>query len=305
MRYPEGWFRLASAAELPPGSVRTLRAFGRELLIFRTASGRAAATEPHCPHAGAHLGHGGRVDGECLRCPFHGLGYDADGRCLEDPRDRSALSVWPVEIWQGQLMVYFSDDQRAPEWRLPLLPREGWLLPRWRTLQLTAHVDDVAENGVDFRHFVSVHRYSNLRQPHIEVDGRRLHSRFGFDRDNPLSPRLGVVSAVFDTDLWGLGCSITDLRVGPMHFRLLLLATQLEERLLEFSIGISLERPRWAPPLFDHAAAGVMRFMHHTIVGDVLQDKQIWAHRRRLERPALTAEDGAVVAFRRYAEQFY
>jgi hypothetical protein len=84
------------------------------------------------------------------------------------------------------------------------------------------------------------------------------------------------------------------------------LATQLDEQMLEFSIGICMERPAIVPRrLFDAGAAGLLPFMHRTILGDVLQDREIWEHRRWLERPALTAEDGAVVAFRRYAEQFY
>jgi hypothetical protein len=37
----------------------------------------------------------------------------------------------------------------------------------------------------------------------------------------------------------------------------------------------------------------------------VLQDREIWAHRRHLDRPALTADDAPLVAFRRYAERFY
>jgi nitrite reductase/ring-hydroxylating ferredoxin subunit len=290
--YPEGWFRVAPA--FPCGEVRTVRAFGRELVLFRTASGRAGAVDPYCPHAGAHLGHGGRVEGEQLRCPFHGLHYGADGRCRQDPRDRSAVASWPVEIWQGQLMVYFGAGE--PDWRLPQLPHAGWSLPHWRTLRLIGHVQDVAENGVDFRHFVTVHHYSNLRQPHIDIEGRRLHSRFGFDRRHPL--RRGVVSAVFDTDIWGLGCSITDLRAMGLHFRLLLLATQIDERKLDFSIGISLEN--------GFPGEGLLRrFMLRTIIADVMQDKEIWAYRRHPEKPALTAEDAAVVAFRRYAQQFY
>src|SRR5690242_3336143 len=124
--YPEGWFRVADARDLPPGAVRTVRAFGRELVLFRTSLGRAAAVDAYCPHAGAHLGHGGRVEGEALRCPFHGLRYDAGGRCVEDARERAALGAWPVDIWQGQVMVFFSADRRAPDWPLPPLPRDGW-----------------------------------------------------------------------------------------------------------------------------------------------------------------------------------
>jgi phenylpropionate dioxygenase-like ring-hydroxylating dioxygenase large terminal subunit len=307
--YPEGWFRVLGSGDLPPGSVRTVRVFGRELVVYRTALGRALAAEPWCPHAGAHLGHGGCVEGEALKCPFHGLRYGVDGRCVPKPkenaRDRSSLSLWPTEIWQGQVMLFYSADRRNPDWPLPRLEQGNWLEPRWLTLRLQGHVQDVAENGVDLGHFSTVHRYSNLRDPELAVEGFKLHSRFGFDRQNPLWARLGAVSAVFDTDIWGLGCSITDLRVSPLHFRLSLLATQIDERDFDFTIGISVERPRRFTRLFEAAAPALVKYMQRTIVGDVLQDRDIWAHRRWLERPALTAADAPVVAFRRYAARFY
>ena len=28
--------------------------------------------DAHCPHLGDNLGGGGRVQGDCIRCPFHG-----------------------------------------------------------------------------------------------------------------------------------------------------------------------------------------------------------------------------------------
>jgi phenylpropionate dioxygenase-like ring-hydroxylating dioxygenase large terminal subunit len=307
--FPEGWFRVAPAGALPREAVHTVRAFGRELVLFRTAAGAVAAVDPHCPHMGAHLGHGGSVDGELLRCPFHGLKYDVAGRCAAI---RGALATWPIEEWHGQLMVFASADRRLPDWPLPILSTEGWSAPHWRTLRLEGHVQDVAENGVDLDHFVAVHGYSNVRDPLLEVNGFTLHTRFGFDRANPVWAPLGKVSAIFDTDIHGLGCSITDLRVEPLglHFRLLLLATQIDERQLDFSIGISAERPalargRAGEALWRGATAALMRFMMKTIVGDVLQDQEIWAHRAWLERPALTASDAPLATFRRYAQRFY
>src|SRR5262245_8998706 len=102
--FPDGWFRVAAGHDVARGSVRTVRAFGRELLLFRTVSGALTVADPHCPHLGAHMGYGGRVEGEALRCPFHGLRFAGDGRCLDGSRGR--LNTWPVEEWQGQVMVW-------------------------------------------------------------------------------------------------------------------------------------------------------------------------------------------------------
>ena len=35
---------------------------------------------------GAHLGHGGKVEGGCVRCPFHAWRFDEEGRCNDHGR---------------------------------------------------------------------------------------------------------------------------------------------------------------------------------------------------------------------------
>ena len=83
--YADGWFQVAYTAELQPGDVTPLKYFGRDLVLFRTESGRACVLDAHCPHLGAHLGHGGEVCGESVRCPFHAWSFDGDGTCTGVP----------------------------------------------------------------------------------------------------------------------------------------------------------------------------------------------------------------------------
>lgn len=157
--FPTGWFRVAASADVGRAAVRTVAAFGQELVLFRGGSGGLAATSPFCPHLGAHLGHGGRVDGDSLRCPFHGLRFAADGRCLDGSKGR--LQTWPTAEWQGQIFVWSGE---APSYALPHL-EDGWSTPAWTTLRIVGHVQDVAENGVDLAHFAEVHRYQRVRDP--------------------------------------------------------------------------------------------------------------------------------------------
>ncbi len=51
--------------------MKALHNFGVDLVLFRTESGKAVGTDPYCPHLGAHLGYGGQIEGETIRCPFH------------------------------------------------------------------------------------------------------------------------------------------------------------------------------------------------------------------------------------------
>ena len=54
---------------------------GEQVVLFRTESGVATPMDAYCPHLGAHLGHGGAVNGERIRCPFHAFEFDTGGTC--------------------------------------------------------------------------------------------------------------------------------------------------------------------------------------------------------------------------------
>ena len=87
-RLPYGWYLASPSADVAAGEIRTFHYFGQELVIYRSTAGVPFAVEAHCPHLGAHLGEGGCVEGDTIRCPFHGWRYASDGRCVEVPKDQ-------------------------------------------------------------------------------------------------------------------------------------------------------------------------------------------------------------------------
>lgn len=82
---PTSWFAVASSPDLAPGDVQPLEYLGRKLVIFRTRAGVAHVLDAYCPHLGAHLGFGGEVVEETLRCPFHGWRLSGAGKCVDIP----------------------------------------------------------------------------------------------------------------------------------------------------------------------------------------------------------------------------
>jgi nitrite reductase/ring-hydroxylating ferredoxin subunit len=291
--HPEGWFHLAMSGELVPGGVIARRVAGREVVAFRTGSGALGVLDAHCPHLGAHLGHGGRVVGEALRCPFHALHWGADGRCVgaddtDAPGMRATARAWPVRELHGALLVYYSARGEPPGWEIPEPDLAGWSGIRSQTLRFPGHVLEVAENGVDRRHFAAVHGYTDVTEFEVTVDGPVLHSRFGFTKDG-LAQR-------FDTLVYGLGYAITDLTIETLglHARVILLSNQVDAGTVDFTVCASVEG-RF--PALDRFLA--------TIVDDVRKDLPIWAHKRRLARPSLVAGDGPIGLYRKFARQFY
>ena len=111
--YPDAWFVVAISRELPPGGVVDAVACGHSLVVWRTSAGAPVVMDAYCAHNGAHLAHGGgRVEGDCIRCPFHGWCYDQSGRAVSTPVDPPPKGVtmrsWPVLERNGVISVWMS-----------------------------------------------------------------------------------------------------------------------------------------------------------------------------------------------------
>jgi nitrite reductase/ring-hydroxylating ferredoxin subunit len=78
------WQPVALSRDLPPLVVMPVSAFGRDIALWRSAQGRAAAWADRCPHRGMRLSHG-FVRGEALSCIYHGWSYAESGACLRIP----------------------------------------------------------------------------------------------------------------------------------------------------------------------------------------------------------------------------
>ncbi|MGH8820019.1 MAG: Rieske 2Fe-2S domain-containing protein, partial [Rhodoferax sp.] len=62
----------------------SLRRFGKQIALWRDASGRVHALEDHCPHRGAPLSLG-VILGDRLACPYHGVEVRCDGTVTKVP----------------------------------------------------------------------------------------------------------------------------------------------------------------------------------------------------------------------------
>jgi 3-phenylpropionate/trans-cinnamate dioxygenase ferredoxin subunit len=104
--------RVATIAEIPPGSRKIVEIAGRSIGVFNV-DGRFFAVKNSCPHQGGPLCLGPTIglvtssapgdfpyerEGEILRCPWHGWEFDlATGRSVVDPNGIRVKS-YPVEL---------------------------------------------------------------------------------------------------------------------------------------------------------------------------------------------------------------
>lgn len=162
------WYAVEFSAALRRDP-RKVRVLGKDLVLFRTADGSVACLDDRCAHRGDELSRG-QVDGDCLRCPYHGWAWDKGGRCADIPSQADDVPI-PARVQvgaydtleQGGWIHVFMGDL-PPEERIPPPSWPELDDPAWRVFDfefsLAAHYSRVVENAIDASHLPFLHRVS-------------------------------------------------------------------------------------------------------------------------------------------------
>ena len=70
----DGWVKVASTSELPPGMMKSYQVAGKEILIANV-NGSYYSIDNRCTHVGGPLARG-KLDGYVVTCPLHGSQFD-------------------------------------------------------------------------------------------------------------------------------------------------------------------------------------------------------------------------------------
>jgi nitrite reductase/ring-hydroxylating ferredoxin subunit len=317
--FPHGWYAVSLSQDLPVAAVRPLQFMGKDVVLFRTRAGVACLVDAYCPHLGAHLGYGGTVIEETIRCPFHGFCYDTNGRCVSIPYGsqippKAVARTYPLKESHGLILAYYHSKQEPPSWEVPSLETAGWSAFLTQAWTLRGHPQETTENSVDVGHFSEIHGYTavEMLKPLI-TDGPYLNVAYAMSRAGSFWGR--PVRARFEIHAYGLGYSLVEVTVPQykLHGRLFVLATPMAEQQVTLRVAVCLrqdtEPGRIHPLLTLFPRAWINRLLARQIfnglVHDVRQDFVIWQHKRYVQPPILAGGDGPVGKFRLWARQFY
>jgi nitrite reductase/ring-hydroxylating ferredoxin subunit len=310
--YPNGWFGIAFGEDVPPGRVLRKRFMGEDLVVYRTRAGVVRVVDPYCPHLGAHLGYGGTVEGEEIVCPFHRFAFGLDGACVRTGYGTrppvARLRQRTVRERNGAIMVWHHAGGAAPSWEVPDVPTAEFPAPVRHVYTIVDHPQEIVENSIDVGHIGPIHHYTNVRvRRPLEIDGPRFTIGPAAQRVFPL---LGAVDVVFDVEVHGLGyiwvrATIPRLRAAAL-FQAMTMPIDPCRVELRFSVsiraGIAQRTPSARALLLSRAlTVGLAPAFWH----DLTLDFPIWENKAYVERPRLAKGDGPVIAFRRWADQFY
>ncbi len=302
--HPFGWFQVAYPEDLAPGEVTALKFWGTDLVLWRDDAGEFHLQDAYCPHLGAHLGVGGKVEGAQLQCPFHGWAFDAEGHCTNIPYServnrKAQLRTYPVVNRNGLVMAWRHPDGAEPQWEIPVIPEIGD--PAWTDYYRSSYTirtcpQEMAENGVDPAHFLYVHGTDDV----AEMES--------YDTDGPTSVMLSKQSYVTPRgvtygriDVYNHGPGFAKVWFSGIVDAINIATTvpiDDETSLVRFNFTVrKFDDERMTSTVADAFVSEINK--------QIVEDTPIWEHKAFLPVPALADTDGPILKFRKWYSQFY
>ncbi len=200
------WYAILPCSSVKKGKIVSVVRLGVQLALFRNKSGELGCVEDMCSHRGAALS-GGKIVGDCLQCPFHGLQFLPDGRCRFIPANGKAstedLSRYHVKshaVREEHEMIYMWYGDNEPNIHQPLPFFDEYLDNGYSSSMMSdhwnSHYSRSIENQLDVVHLPFVHHNTIGRGnktlvngPAVEFSSGLLRTSAANDKDNGQKPR--------------------------------------------------------------------------------------------------------------------
>jgi 3-ketosteroid 9alpha-monooxygenase subunit A len=321
---PRGWYQLGWSTDFEAGAPKPLHYFESDLVAYRGqdtpdgAPGQVTVLDAYCRHLGAHLAIGGRVEGDCIRCPYHGWLYDSAGTNIEVPYGDQRptgvrMSSWPTKEVDGVVLVWYdpagvepavpapSEFARSPHPSFPLAKASKV----WPAVPMTPQA--AADNVCDAAHFTYIHGSRDM--PTLAGyggDGAVFRAgyeiEFGAGFERTFATPDGPVSGTISTEAHGLGLLWN--RMGGVDDVISLLGvTPIDPGTADVRVSVWVPTVRRSGhPMPEKVRDAWIRQQHSQVDADLL----IWANQTYIDRPPfLPAEAEPMRAFRAWSARWY
>jgi len=201
---PDQWYVAGFPEEIGRTPLRRTL-LEESVILYRTEAGDPVALSDVCPHRRAPL-HLGRLHGDAIACPYHGLRFDPSGACVHNPNfNNPPPSVrtrrFPVVERDEMVWIWMGEEAKAdPDAILSFaaVVASERVKPVRGYLNIQAAEALISDNLLDLSHAEFLHPY--LANPGFNV---RLQQSFEEERDTvlslysienePLTPILGAL----------------------------------------------------------------------------------------------------------------
>jgi 5,5'-dehydrodivanillate O-demethylase len=184
------WQPVYVSAKLAKGKVVPIRILGEALALYRGESGTARVIANECAHRLTRLSTGW-VEGDTIRCRYHGWRYDESGQCVEQPAEPKPfcasvrkLASYPTHEAHGLVFAYLGAGEPPAFRPLPGLEegaRENWTVSASIEM-IPCNYFQSAENIMDDVHVNFSHRdhlVNTAARPYVPTKVTAQETPFG------------------------------------------------------------------------------------------------------------------------------
>jgi vanillate O-demethylase monooxygenase subunit len=210
------WYIAAFAADLGPGERLARRILNEPIVLFRTMSGKVAALTDACSHRAMPLSEG-VVEGERIRCCYHGLEFGADGSCEFIPGQsripgQASVRGYPLLEKNGIVWIWMGDPALADSAAVTEIAEHDDPHWAWRPvyMHVAANWQLLVDNILDLTHVAYIHAKTIggtpethfAAQTRVEFDGH--HVSLIRHMPNSVPPHTYVLAGGFrgNVDRW-------------------------------------------------------------------------------------------------------
>ncbi|MCY4043772.1 MAG: Rieske 2Fe-2S domain-containing protein [Cellvibrionales bacterium] len=311
---PSGWYYGFISTDLKPKEIKNFTLCDKEVVAYKTEQGTINVIDPFCPHLGAHLGHGGKIVGENIECPFHAWQFGTDGKCANVPysdglppqkNNRGCINHWPIKEVQDIVYIWYDNEGNEPWFDIDipaeLSDRSIWSKPKIYSWTLDSHIQELVENAVDTAHFTKVHEktYKNILPKVDESDFSSTSFSITTTSDFDVLGKKYPTTVFVRCD--GLGVMhVESLFTDKMGLHLTMAMRPAAAGKVELR-AIIQHRISKNPLLNVFQRLFAMDFFPNEVEHDI----KIWKNKRYVPKPVLSKDDGPIMPFRKWCEQFY
>jgi 5,5'-dehydrodivanillate O-demethylase len=126
------WLPVYRAEDLAPGEARPIEIMSERFTLYRGEGGTPHVVGFRCPHRGTQLS-AGWVEGDSIRCMYHGWLFDGTGQCTEQPAEDKSFAVkirvpsYPTRQYLGLIFAYLGAGEAPAFPRFPHMEEDGVL----------------------------------------------------------------------------------------------------------------------------------------------------------------------------------